>query len=143
MKNNSVFLFCLIFTIIIISACSSSQPATTQPAPQLSVTNQPVEVKPTSSQSAVQPTAAQTAAGSSVSFSKDIFPIIQPFVNCHDNLSGYNALMPWVVAGQPENSKLWRRLNGQGGPQMPPDGKLPDAQLNLIYQWIKEGAQNN
>jgi len=32
---------------------------------------------------------------------------------------------------------------GQGGPIMPPSGKLPDDLLKLVYDWIKQGAKNN
>jgi hypothetical protein len=48
-----------------------------------------------------------------------------------------------VVAGQPEQSKLYLRLIGQGGPVMPPGNPLPENLITLIYNWIKQGAKNN
>ncbi|MEE9385279.1 MAG: hypothetical protein V3V08_17880 [Nannocystaceae bacterium] len=53
----------------------------------------------------------------------------------------------FVVSGEPENSYLWRKVNGThldfggGGARMPPGGtSLDAAQLNLIVNWILDGA---
>ena len=50
-----------------------------------------------------------------------------------------------VVGGDPDSSVLHRKLNGLsgvGGP-MPPGGTLPEADRNLIRDWISEGAKDN
>jgi hypothetical protein len=52
-------------------------------------------------------------------------------------------VMKVVKPGDPEGSLLWQRLNGQGGPAMPPEGPLNADLLKVIYDWIKQGAKNN
>lgn len=59
------------------------------------------------------------------------------------SLASYEGVMKNVVPGNPEGSVLYQRLIGQGGPIMPPSGKLPDDLLKLVYDWIKQGAKNN
>lgn len=45
-----------------------------------------------------------------------------------------------IVAGDPENSKLYYRLNGSGGSKgpknMPQNGSLSDTQIEAIRDWI-------
>ena len=41
----------------------------------------------------------------------------------------------------PDDSLLMRVLVGDGVPRMPPDGPLPDKDLDLVETWIREGAQ--
>ena len=51
-----------------------------------------------------------------------------------------------VVPGDPDSSVLHRKLNGLSGvdDQMPLGGPpLPEASLNLIRDWIFEGAKDN
>ncbi len=48
---------------------------------------------------------------------------------------------PWIVAGNPDGSRLMDSLRGvNGAPRMPSAG-LPAAQIDLIAQWIREGAR--
>ena len=70
--------------------------------------------------------------------------------NCHQygsqnglNLTAYTGVMTGgtsglaVVAGDHANSLLWTRVNDGS---MPPSGNLSSDQVNLIAQWIDEGA---
>ena len=124
----------------LLTACSTSVTATVQ-SPTLPSTNTVVK-KPMSSQSPSQST-------QEVSFSKDIFPIFQQYSDAHHgsnqvlSLESYNGVMQDVIPGQPEQSKLYLRLIGQGGPVMPPGNPLPENLITLIYNWIKQGAKNN
>ncbi len=48
---------------------------------------------------------------------------------------------PWIVAGDPARSRLMDSLLGvNGAPRMPAQG-LPQAQIDLIAQWIRSGAR--
>ena len=119
--------------------------------------SQPTEVTQTENQQEVSPTSepqievtdTPVQVQEEVSFSQDILPIFQEVAaSCHGTSGGlsletYEGVMNVVVAGNPEESLLWKRLNGQAGPIMPPSGKLSDDLLQLIYLWIQQGAKNN
>ena len=45
-----------------------------------------------------------------------------------------------IVPKEPEQSRLWLMLNGKGRALMPPTGKLPEAELSTIREWIVSGA---
>lgn len=48
---------------------------------------------------------------------------------------------PAIVPRQLEKSLLWRAVAYKDDNlQMPPDGKLPDNDLNLLKKWIESGA---
>ncbi len=49
-----------------------------------------------------------------------------------------------VVPGHPEASELVRRVRGQAQPRMPFDGPpyLPDDDIKLIVEWIRQGARD-
>lgn len=50
---------------------------------------------------------------------------------------------PAIIPGDLEKSLLWRVVNYQEpGLEMPPDGKLPAADLTLIKKWIESGAND-
>ena len=132
--------FVTVLLIFLLTACSTSVPATAQ-SPTLTSTNT----------EAVRSTVSQSPSQSvqEVSFSKDILPIFQQYSDSHHSsqsvlsLETYEGVMQDVVSGQPEQSKLYQRLIGQGGPVMPPGNPLPENLINLIYNWIKQGAKNN
>ena len=123
----------------------------------ISCGSQPTEVTQTENQQDVSPTSepqievtdTPVQVQEEVSFSQDILPIFQEVAaSCHGTSGGlsletYEGVMNVVVAGNPEESLLWKRLNGQAGPIMPPSGKLNDDLLQLIYLWIQQGAKNN
>ncbi len=57
-----------------------------------------------------------------------------------------NSSKPTIVAGHPEKSFLFEQLTSQGGkPPAMPKGKDPliDRELNLIRQWIAQGAKDD
>ena len=134
------YLLLSILLVLFLPACSGSVPATQQNqilAPTTSVAGSP-SVSQSTSQS-----------GQEVSFSRDILPIFQQYSDSHHSsnsllsLETYDGVMLDVVPGQPEQSKLYMRLIGQGGPVMPPGNPMPDNLVTLIYNWIKQGAKNN
>ena len=45
-----------------------------------------------------------------------------------------------VTPGNPAGSRLINMLRGRGAPLMPPDRPLAEANIELIEQWILEGA---
>ncbi|MBC8113088.1 MAG: PSD1 domain-containing protein, partial [Candidatus Saccharimonas sp.] len=48
---------------------------------------------------------------------------------------------PIMVAGKPDESLLLKALKyGDPKLQMPPEGKLPDAEIELLTKWIADGA---
>jgi hypothetical protein len=50
----------------------------------------------------------------------------------------------FVRPGQPDRSKLVHLLRAQDVPRrMPPDRPLPEADIELVEQWILEGAECN
>jgi hypothetical protein len=69
-------------------------------------------------------------------------------VDLHDRATGYHALVDrsFVYPGDqsvPGMSPLLHLMNAQGSLRMPPDGALPQADIDLIDKWIKAGAQND
>jgi hypothetical protein len=47
---------------------------------------------------------------------------------------------PAVVAGKPDESLLMKAVRHQDGLAMPPNGKLSEAQISVLAEWIKSGA---
>jgi mono/diheme cytochrome c family protein len=94
--------------------------------------------------------------GQTVSFALDIQPVLtQDCIICHGGAGGlsvdtYAGLMtggtsgPIVVAGDPDQSLLIRRLEGTVTPTMPLNAPpLTSPEIDRIKQWILEGALNN
>jgi hypothetical protein len=131
-------LFVMLF--LFLPACASSANAT-----------QSIQILTPAKPAAGSPTTPQSnlPSGQEVSFSKEIFPVFQKYSDAHHgsdsvlSLVTYDGVMLDVVPGQPEQSKLYLRLIGQGGPVMPPGNPLPEKLITLIYNWIKQGAKNN
>ena len=46
----------------------------------------------------------------------------------------------YVFPGQPERSQLIHLLQGENVDVMPPDGPLPDVEIEIVERWILEGA---
>ena len=72
---------------------------------------------------------------------------------CHGQLGGWDAKdykpvmnscdhAPVVIPGDPENSHLAQKLLGtqKEGTLMPPNGSLPQEEIDIILDWIKAGA---
>lgn len=88
------------------------------------------------------------------SFASDVMPIMQAkCVACHGSLGGWNAASysgimtsgnhaPTVIPGDAANSLLVQKLMGTQteGLVMPPSGKLPDSEIQIIIDWINAGA---
>src|SRR5688572_23787319 len=47
---------------------------------------------------------------------------------------------PAVVPGKPADSLLITAIHYEDGPQMPPDGKLRDQDIEILIEWINRGA---
>jgi ABC-type transport system substrate-binding protein len=165
MKSMKVKIVVFLLLVGVLSACAS--PATntpiSQPPTEASVTA--TEAPATSEAAATDPATATESAtvateapatGATVSFANDILPMLQSRCrNCHGgqktekelNLNSYEDVMagsengPVVTPGDAVNSTLAEMVvNGK----MPKRGpKLTPDQVQLIVQWINQGAQNN
>lgn len=137
----------LVTTGLLLAACAPA--AASEPAPALveQVTVEVVEAAPT----AMAPAEVSTAkiAVDEVSFSKDIWPVIEKFaLAAHGGKGGvflesYADIMKYVVPGSPKESELYKRLTADGVPLMPPSGPLPAETVQFFYDWIMQGAKNN
>lgn len=133
----------LIVTGLFLGACAPAAVIKPEPSPVIVM-----EVKPTSEP---VPTSAPTeeVMAAEVSFSKDIWPVIESFaLKAHGGTGGvflesYEDIMKYVVPGDPKASMLYKRLTADGVAQMPPTGPLPAATVQLFYDWIMQGAKNN
>ncbi len=90
-------------------------------------------------------------------FQSDVLPIFEAKCNtCHGSMGGWDGTTyegalnsgdhgPVVIPGDPENSFLVQKLLGTQtiGNIMPPGGKLPDSEIQLIIDWILAGALEN
>lgn len=97
-----------------------------------------------------------TVTADSVYFDTDINPLLISscaYSGCHDSqshahgvdLSSYNKVMSTggVYATKPTSSKLYKVMINSGEESMPPSGKLSNDKINLVYNWILQGAKNN
>ncbi|GDX51712.1 hypothetical protein LBMAG27_07590 [Bacteroidota bacterium] len=48
-----------------------------------------------------------------------------------------------VESGKPNSSKIYKSINGQTGDLMPPSGVLSAVQIQIVHDWIEQGAKNN
>jgi len=148
MKTKTIFPVMFLILAFTLVACA---PAAVSPVAE-AVTSVPAAVQPTTAP--VQPTSAPAqpttaAAAAEISFSKDVWPIIQKYaLAAHGGKGGvflesYNDILKYIVAGKPEESMLYKALIGDGVKRMPPDAPLPDDLIKTIYTWILQGAKNN
>lgn len=99
--------------------------------------------------------AALPAQTRSVSFDRDVKPVLEArCVKCHGpkmqlgklDLRTREAAVaggahgPAFVAGNAEQSRLYRHVAGMEKPLMPMDGKLSDAETGILKDWIDQGA---
>lgn len=138
----------ILLAAIMLASCSTApaDEASAQPAVQEAAA-------PTDSTASASAAMEEEDAPASVmvSFSMDIMPVLVEFAQPAHSTEGeggvfletYDDVMKYVIAGDPENSELYKRLTGDGVPIMPPSGKLPDATIQLFYDWIAQGALNN
>lgn len=168
MVSTKVKVFVLLLLAGILSACASSvtlaptsQPAeaTATAVPPTPVTDPPLST-PTATDTSVStaessPTAG-AATGVTVSFANDVLPILESrCVNCHGgdrteeglSVRTYSDLLAGskngavVIPSDADHSKLVELiLNGK----MPKRGpKLTPPQVQLIVDWINQGAVDN
>lgn len=88
-----------------------------------------------------------------ISYQNDIIPLWGQCVGCHngneppnfsDDVSYNELLNGFVVPGDADASILYKSLLGiDGVPLMPPGAQWPDAKINLVKDWINQGAENN
>jgi mono/diheme cytochrome c family protein len=146
----------LVVVAFILAACAGQ---TSTPIPA----SAPAPVKPTQSKASastaptVVPADTQpAAAAATVSFSKDVKPILDnSCANCHGveqvrkglDVRTYESLMagsdngPVIVAGKSADSFLFEQVANGKMPKRGP--KLTPDQLKIISSWIDAGAQNN
>jgi mono/diheme cytochrome c family protein len=105
----------------------------------------------------ITPKSGPTPTPGPTSFTKDVLPIFkEKCAGCHGTLGGwdvssYQAVMttgnhaPVVITGDAQNSLLAKKLLGTQteGAVMPPGGKLPDSEIQIILNWIATGALDN
>lgn len=148
--------------LFLIAACASpSTPAPTEApteAPVISPTDTlaPLPAEVSATDTPIPATETQAAAASTVSFAKDVMPILQNrCFNCHggeqtkEGLSflSYETLMKGslnglvLVAGDAANSLLAQQLLKGEMPKRGP--KLTPDQVQIIIDWINAGALNN
>src|SRR4051794_17331154 len=105
---------------------------------------------------AIPATTLHSQPGRKVSFAKDIAPLLtQRCMDCHgreplmanlDLRTRDGALKgakhgPVIVPGDAAASHLYRRLIGEETPPMPLGGRLNDAEIAIIKEWIDSGAE--
>jgi len=100
------------------------------------------------------PTLGPTPTAGPITFTADVLPIFDAKCKiCHGSMGGwdassYQAVMttgnnaPTVIPGDAEGSLLAQKLLGTQaeGTIMPPGGKLPDDEIQIILDWIAAGA---
>lgn len=86
-----------------------------------------------------------------IAFADDVLPIFSQCTGCHGGTTSpdlrptnaYSSLVPeYVVAGDSENSKFYKKLPGVGHP-MEVGFTLSLTEISLIKGWIDQGAENN
>jgi mono/diheme cytochrome c family protein len=92
-----------------------------------------------------------------VSFASDVMPIFDAeCAACHGNFGGWDASTytsvlgtgnnaPVIIPGDPENSLLAQKMVGTQliGDIMPPAALLPEDEIQVVLDWIAEGALDN
>jgi hypothetical protein len=141
-----------------LSACAA--PATQAPAVEpTNVVIAPTEAPANTQAATITPAptvAGESALGTTVSFTNDILPIIQSrCINCHGgdrtekglNLKTYNNILTGsengavVIPGDSDHSLLAELVANQKMPKRGP--RLTPPQVQLIIDWINQGALNN
>lgn len=158
---NSKLLITTILLTLIVSACGARTPqATTEPAIATQVIPSPTEIQAPATEIPSVPAteaptqAAETSAG--ISFANDVAPIFEASCNkCHGieevkeglDLTTYEGVMAGsfngavVVPGNANESYLVQQV-AEG--EMPKRGLgLTDQQIQIIADWVNQGAQNN
>ena len=157
--------FAVVFLVVgLLSACAS--PATEQPASQpteesAAATEAPATFPAAATDTSAPPTTEAAAtepavAGATVSFANDILPMIESrCINCHGgdrteeglSMRTHAEIMagsengPIVTPGDADNSLMAEMVIEQKMPKRGP--KLTPPQVQLIIDWINQGALDN
>ena len=162
MKSNLFKFALIVLTVGILTACGSQATEAPTSAPTAVVvpateapTNPPTD-SPTSAPATEAPTAASSGQGSTVSFANNVLPLLESrCLSCHGgertseglSLKSYADLMtgsnngPVVSAGDANNSLIVELVATQKMPKRGP--KLTPDQVQLLTDWINQGAQDN
>ena len=168
MKSTYVKIAIFVLLVGLLTACGTQATHTPASSPTEAValetqapTNPPLSTDtaaPTDTTVATEPAAATqpAAQGATVSFVHDVLPIIESrCTNCHGgertekglNLKTYAEMMqgsengPVVTAGNAADSTLVELITNQ---KMPKRGsKLTPPQVELIAEWVNQGALDN
>jgi len=94
------------------------------------------------------PNACNDCDETKFSFNANVLPIIvKNCQGCHgdkDPTGGISLTNYFKIKIQVNNGKLMGSLNHANGfVSMPPSGKMPDCQINVIQNWINNGANND
>jgi hypothetical protein len=94
-------------------------------------------------------------AGDAAFFEKNVLPILEAnCFKCHGgsrrrgglSLASRKGLLtggdlgPAISLAKPDDSRLLKAINYQGGLEMPPKGKLSTQQIDILTRWVKGGA---
>ncbi len=161
-------LLALLIIIGLLTACGTqpTQSPASSPTEEPAPTTQAATAPPSASDTAVPPTepatqepataTAEAPASAAVSFANDILPLLKSrCVNCHGGerveegllLRSYAEVMsgsdngPVVIPGDAANSLLAELVLNQKMPKRGP--KLTPPQVQLIVDWINQGALDN
>jgi mono/diheme cytochrome c family protein len=100
---------------------------------------------------------SEQPSSAEISFSQDVMPIFEAeCISCHGSLGGWDASTyetvmetgnnaPVVIPGDAENSLLAQKMLGQQtiGNIMPPAGLLSIDDIQVVVDWIDQGAEDN
>src|ERR1043166_247128 len=95
------------------------------------------------------PKAPVINACDTITYSKHILPIMQSICySCHGAGTSFAGTdKDWTVFAnfktRADNGTVRKRVIEANPSSMPPSGKLPQAQLNLIDCWLQNGAKND
>lgn len=166
MKSTYVKIVLFVLLVGLLTACGApptEAPAAEPTAQVLPATDAPTEVAPAATEAATEPAAATeapateaVAGGATVSFASDIMPIFESrCIGCHGgdrteeglDLKTYASVMAGsdngavVTAGDATNSLLVELVAAHKMPKRGP--KLTPPQVQLITDWVNQGAQDN
>jgi len=145
-KNISIFAI----SLFLIAACAPASQVE-EAVPEVTAESSQVmeEQEAEAGEMEAEVESEQPIESDQVSFSKDVWPILEEnALTAHGGKGGvflesYEDIMNYVEPGDPENSLLYKALTADGMQQMPPSGALPDDMIQLFYDWIDQGAKNN
>ena len=130
------------------------------PMPPAETSNAPMKLAETPAAAPAPPPAApEQLAVALTNYTDHVLPIfVERCVGCHNQdearsglvIDNYDLIMMGgssgevIAAGDPDGSRLWRLINHEETPHMPPDQpKLPDETLAIVRKWIADGALLN